>query len=103
MLELKIHITTIEDDEYIISLQKRYSYVKKHLYKHFHTINSNELESYVMTKFNMNTVEARSLINEVSTLFKRNQTQKNKLALRLLEIDELLKELNSKENKTKKD
>ena len=103
MLDLKLHINTIEDEEYIISLQKRYSYAKKHLYKHFHTISEKDIESYVMNMFSMNTIEARSVINEVSNIFKRNQTEKTKLELRHLEIDELINDLNSIENKTKKD
>ena len=103
MLSIKAKILNESDKFVIKKLQDRYSYARKHLYKHLTTTNSDELEVYIMCKFKMNNIEARSVIREVESLHKKIETNKKETEERIKDIEKLLKEIKSKEKKSKND
>jgi len=103
LLSIKAHIKEDSDKFLINKIQERYSYVRKHLYNNYSTIPTKDMEDYVKEKFKMNDIEARSVISEVDSFYKKIQLNKEEIYKRIAEITKLLKEIKEKKKKSKKD
>jgi IS605 OrfB family transposase len=100
----KLHIKSNSNPSFIEKKQIEYSYAFRELYKHFDTSDKVFL-SYISKKYNLSKWEINCLVIDVKTKISQIQTNKDKIALKIISLEKDIKELKikpiSRKNKSK--
>ena len=90
MTTKKLHITALSDSEFIREKMERYSYAFRLLYKMFDESADKAFMEKFKEKFMLNDIEYRSIVAEVKSFKKCEQTEKENKIEKIAELEELL-------------
>ena len=103
MLTTKNHITHCSDPEFILDKQQQYSYAFRFLYQTIEESSTLDYQNKFKLRFNLTDIEFRSVVNEVKSFIKKEESDKKNKQKKLEEKLEEYQELRSKPNLTKKE
>ena len=90
MTTKKLHITALSDTEFIIEKMERYSHAFRLLYKMVDESADKAFMERFKERFMLNDIEYRSIVAEVKSFKKREQTEKENKIERIAELEELI-------------
>jgi hypothetical protein len=102
VITIKLNIKENGDSSFVLKKQKEYSYAFRKLYV-CNNINDVELANLLKIRYNLNTIEYRSLIEDVKTKKSQMIASKTKIEESIVELTLEISKLKEKDKLTKKE